>query len=91
MFNTIGLTLVNKAISNGPMGPVTAIVAVSSILLVLVEAIRKKTWMSAIEIVALILGFTGAMELILPKKVERALKFFFCCGERCDTKQKIQG
>lgn len=66
IFNTAGLTLVNKAIANGPMGPVTAIVAVSSILLVLIEAIRGGKWMSAAEILALIIGFFGAMELILP-------------------------
>ena len=63
----MGLTLVNKAISKGPMGPVTAIVALSSILLVLIEAIRAKNGLTFIEILSLILGFAGALELIVPE------------------------
>ena len=67
VFNIVGLTLVNKAISAGPMGPVTAIVALSSILLVLVEAVRASHGLSFIEIISLILGFFGALELIVPE------------------------
>jgi len=39
--NTIGLSVVNKAISCGPMGPVAAIIAISNILLVIVTALRS--------------------------------------------------
>lgn len=41
IINTLGLAATAKAISTGPGGPVTAVTSVSTILLVIIEAIKK--------------------------------------------------
>ena len=41
IINTIGLSLINTAISCGPMGPVAAIGSCANILLVVIEAIKN--------------------------------------------------
>ena len=58
------------------MGPVSAITALSNILLVIVEAIRNVKAPTWVEIIALILGFVGGIELVFPEIFEKSLGIF---------------
>lgn len=66
IINTIGLTCINTAISCGPLGPVSSIGACSNILLVIVEAVRHAKVPTYIELISLVLGFIGALVLVIP-------------------------
>lgn len=57
----------NTAIACGPMGPVASIGASSTILLVIVDAIASRRVPNYVELIALILGFGGALELVIPE------------------------
>ena len=81
IINTAGLTFMNTAISCGPMGPVSSIGGCSNILLVVVEAVKHRKTPSYIELISLILGFLGALELVIPDVVHSILKCLFCCGK----------
>ena len=83
IINTVGLTCMNTAISCGPMGPVSSIGACSNILLVVVEALKHWTVPSYIELISLLLGFAGAIELVMPEKVH-GLARKLCCAERSE-------
>lgn len=66
IINSAGLACMNTAISTGPMGPVSAIGACANIFLALVEAVKHQKVPSYIEFIALFLGFSGALELVIP-------------------------
>ena len=85
IINSVGITCVNTAIAKGPMGPVSAIVACSNILLVLVEAFKNQKVPSWIEFIALVLGFAGALELVIPQFFEKIC--CICCLKRKGTKE----
>lgn len=80
IINTIGLTCMNTAISCGPMGPVSSIGALANIFLVIVEAIKHMKVPTYIELISLILGFAGALELVIPDTVHGLLRCIFTCG-----------
>lgn len=82
--NTIGLTCMNTAISCGPMGPVASIGASSTILLVIVDAIASRRVPNYVELIALVLGFGGALELVIPDQ----LASIFTCG--CFRKKAVK-
>ena len=66
IINTLGLAATAKAISTGPGGPVTAVTSVSTILLVIIEAIKKSQMPTALQFVGLIFGIIGSMSLVIP-------------------------
>lgn len=62
------------------MGPVSSIGALANILLVIVEAIKHAKMPSYIELIALVLGFAGALELVIPDTFHELLLYIFTCG-----------
>lgn len=78
IINTIGIGCITMAIQKGPMGPVSALSATSNILLVIVEAIRNQKVPSWIELLALVFGFLGGLELVFPEIFEK----LFCRSDQ---------
>jgi len=76
LINTCGLVCVQNAMAVGPAGPVSAVVAISNLLLVIVEAFKMWKVPSIFEILAFLFGAYGAVILVLPGYFER---FCFCC------------
>ena len=64
-----------QALTTGPQGPVCSIILASTLLLVIVEAIRNRKFPTWIELLSLVVGFIGALEMILPECFEK----LFCC------------
>lgn len=83
IINTCGLTFMNTAISIGPLGPVASIGACANILLVIIEAVRHMKVPTYVEFIALVVGFGGALELVVPEFFE---KVFCCCCKSNGTK-----
>ena len=67
IINTFGLTSLNTAYTSGPMGPVSAISACANIMLVVVESVKRRTLPHYLELIALLFGFGGALELVIPE------------------------
>lgn len=80
VFRTLALIWINKALTVGPPPLVTSIVMCSTLLFVVIEAVRKLKVPSFIEIICLVIGFTGFFELVMPQYVERVL--CFCCRKK---------
>lgn len=62
------------------MGPVSSIGALANILLVIVEAIKHAKMPTYIELISLVLGFAGALELVIPDTFHDLLLCLFTCG-----------
>jgi drug/metabolite transporter (DMT)-like permease len=75
--NTLGITCIQNALTLGPIGPVSALSASSTFLLVVVEAIKWATLPSAIQMIALVFGLYGAFVLVIPEVFAKI--FCFCC------------
>jgi drug/metabolite transporter (DMT)-like permease len=75
-FDAFGSMMLLKAIGSGPAGPVCSIVALSSIMLAIVQALRFWKMLSTIELLGLIFGTFGGLILVIPEWFE---KYFFCC------------
>ena len=76
LINTLGLVCLQHALSKGPIGPVSAIAAISNPILVLIEAFKLWKLPSLLEFIAFIVGAYGAIILVLPQFFD---KFCFCC------------
>ena len=74
ILNTIGISLNTTAYSKGPLGPVSAITATSSVLLVITEAIRNLRMPTWVEVLVVCLGFLGALELVYPELFEKIVR-----------------
>lgn len=70
IINTLGLVCIQNALAIGPAGPISAIAACSSILLVIIEALKVGKMISLAEIIGLIFGCYGAFILVIPEKFE---------------------
>ena len=77
--NAGALMWLNKAFtSGGPAGPVTAITAMSSALLVVIMAIIDHKMISLLELIACIFGMYGTLIISLPNYFEKYC-FCLCC------------
>ena len=75
IINTLAIVCIQNALSLGPAGPVSAIIAVGSVLLVIIEAFKHSTMISLMECIGLVLGVYGALILVIPELFE---KYCFC-------------
>eukprot|EP00356_Strombidium_inclinatum_P000909 CAMPEP_0170512328 /NCGR_PEP_ID=MMETSP0208-20121228/66789_1 /TAXON_ID=197538 /ORGANISM="Strombidium inclinatum, Strain S3" /LENGTH=203 /DNA_ID=CAMNT_0010795947 /DNA_START=362 /DNA_END=970 /DNA_ORIENTATION=+ len=71
IINTLGIASIQNAIACGPAGPASALAACSNILLVIIEAVKNSEMLSPLELVALILGTFGSLELVIPEAFEK--------------------
>ena len=76
LVDSVALQCLSLSMEQGPMGPAAAIASFSSVILVIIEAL--KTWLmpSTIEIIAMILGLIGCLELIIPDQIKKIVCFF---------------
>ena len=61
-----GVVFIQNAIKRGPAGPCLATSALSSPLLVIVEAILEKQGLPVMQILAIIIGMCGVFIMVLP-------------------------
>lgn len=80
----VALLLCFKALCCGPQGPASAIMVSATLLLTLVEAIRKHRVPTYVEFLCLALGFVGAVEMAAPEIIEKV----FCCFRKKSGKRK---
>ena len=66
LIDTFALNMFSIALDRGPMGPASAIASFNSVILVLVDAVKKSQMPSTIEIIGMVLGFIGCLELVIP-------------------------
>ena len=69
LVDMLSINCMYVALSRGPGGPITAIGSMSSVLTVIIEAVRNDKAPSWIEIIALVFGVLGALEFVVPKFV----------------------
>jgi drug/metabolite transporter (DMT)-like permease len=75
----LGIVSMNYALTNGgPAGPVTAIAAMSSPTLLVLEAIWNWEMISVLQIVGVIFGLYGALTFTYPEFIE---KHCISCGK----------
>lgn len=76
LIDTAALNLFSIAMDRGPMGPASAIASFNAVILVIVDAFKKWQMPSSIEIIGMVLGFIGCLELVIPDKIHRLICFF---------------
>lgn len=66
IINTLGLISINKACTIGPLGPVNALNATSTIMFSIVTAIRLMKLPKPLEFLGMFIGLFGALILTIP-------------------------
>lgn len=66
VINTLGLVIVNKAYTLGPIGAVSALSNISTIMFSIVTAIRLMIMPKPLEFVGMAIGLLGACVLTIP-------------------------
>ena len=67
IINAVAINFIKIAQKLGPLGPVAAIAAMYSPLLVIVEALKQNRMISLLELVGVVLGTYGALLMVVPK------------------------
>eukprot|EP00347_Sterkiella_histriomuscorum_P009767 403339972 len=78
ILNTIGLSLIAKACTIGPVGPAVSLVNLNTIMFTIIEAFKLWQFPRGLEIFGLTVGFTGAMVLSMPDQMEALWRFITC-------------
>ena len=84
----MAITAIQNANKLGPLGPVAAITALYSPLLVVAEAVRNQQMISLLEGIGVILGLYGATLMVVPKVYQ---KYCLVCIKIEDWKNSITG
>lgn len=71
--NTCGIVLIGKAFTIGPMGPVSALGCIQSIMFSFVQAIALESVPMPLELIGCVIGITGALVLTIPEQMKRLL------------------
>ena len=86
IINNIGLICIQNAYATGPAGPASSIAAMSSLLLVITEAIKTKKMLNSFELLGFISGVLGALILTIPDTLQRL--FCSCTSKPTNDKTK---
>ena len=78
IINTFGIVLLNKAYSEGPLGPVAALTSIQSIMFSIVQAFIRQTVPLPLELFGSFIGLIGAFVLTIPEKMHSCFKFMLC-------------
>ena len=76
IINAIAIVFIQNANATGPLGPVAAIGAMYSPLLVIFEALKQHKLISILELIGCIIGTYGALLMVIPKFFQ---KYCFIC------------
>ena len=88
IINVLGLVSIQNALSKGPAGPVSAIAAVSCLLVVIIEAIINQKMLNYLELIGVVLGFFGALELVIPEYFEKLARVICCKSSPKKTQEQ---
>ena len=69
--NTLGLVLLCKAFSVGPLGPVQALACIQSIMFSAVQALVLSKMPTSLELIGMFIGILGALVLTIPDQLKR--------------------
>ena len=78
IINTLGIVLAGKSYTLGPLGPVSALQSVSTVMFSTVQAIRFMKVPKTLEFVGMAVGMLGALVLTIPEYLERFVKYITC-------------
>lgn len=78
IINTVGIVLIIKANSIGPLGPVNALSSISTIMFSAVQAFRFMKMPSYLEFIGMFVGIIGSLVLTIPDHMHRLLKGLTC-------------
>ncbi|CDW83526.1 UNKNOWN [Stylonychia lemnae] len=87
IINTLGLVSINKACTIGPLGPVNALSATSTIMFSIVTAIRLAKLPKPLEFVGMFIGIFGALILTVPDYLKRFF-LWVTCQSQSEVKQE---
>ena len=90
VINVLGLVCIQNALAKGPAGPVSAIAAVSTLLVVIIEAIINHKMLNFMELIGVILGFFGAMILVIPEQFEKLGRKLCCIKDKDKVYEQTQ-
>lgn len=65
--NIVGLSMINKAITLGPIGAVSALTNLSTVMFSIVTAVRLMVMPQPLELVGMAIGLLGACILTIPQ------------------------
>ena len=77
--NSVGIVCIQNAIAVGPAGPASALAAMSTLMLVVVQVIKNQKMLGLFELLGFILGLFGVLVLVIPQTI---FKLFCCCGRQ---------
>lgn len=66
IINTFGKVCIQNAVSLGPAGPASALLAMNSLILLVYDSIKNSTAPTLTEYIGLILGLFGSLILVVP-------------------------
>ena len=69
IFNTIGIVFLNRAISSGPIGEVSALSSIQTILFTAVQAFILMKVPEPLQFVGMAIGIFGALVLTIPEQL----------------------
>lgn len=75
-FDSAALNVAYLALGRGPGGPIVALFSTSTIGITAIESLRYMKAPSLIELIGGCIGMIGALELVIPDKIEKI--FCFC-------------
>jgi len=78
IFNTIGIAIMGKACSVGPIGPINALNNISTVLFSLITAIRLRVVPKPLEFVGMFIGLIGACILTISEHLIRLWNYIMC-------------
>jgi uncharacterized membrane protein len=79
LFDNIGMQFHISALNEGPGGPVSAIITVSSVTTAVVQAIRYQRMLTHLEFVGIVLGMCGSLIIAVPEWFEKHFEYKCCC------------
>jgi drug/metabolite transporter (DMT)-like permease len=71
ILNALGIVALNLAYTLGPMGPVAALVALTSVFLTIIQSIQLHRLPHWMEVLGMLLGLTGALIITIGSRLTR--------------------
>jgi drug/metabolite transporter (DMT)-like permease len=80
-FDLVGMIFMTNAFSCGPAGPASAMSSISSLFVIIIEALVNRRMLTKFEFISTVLGFAGTLILIIPDHLIQ----IFCCRKEQDN------
>mmetsp|Transcript_13146 Transcript_13146/g.22239 ORF Transcript_13146/g.22239 Transcript_13146/m.22239 type:complete len:223 (+) Transcript_13146:669-1337(+) len=91
IINTFGKVCIQNAVSLGPAGPASALLAMNSLILLVYDAVKNSKQPTLTEYLGLVLGLFGSLILVVPGMFERMVQCMCFGGNNASpTKRKVK-